>query len=502
MDHFIGWGLNHATDVQRVQKAQQFVDAALDKVRQPLTFAVAAFFEKPLSPRTLMALEIALLSLVREIGRHLLQSVLNACEPERPHELPKDLWFQCDGYRRRNQKTANRHVASRFGAIVLMRRGYRSWQPGDGSLFPLEMLLGLNQSATPALVDWIGRQMAAAGSNQAAVIELLCSDCDVTMGVKRLRECTGRLSESMSEVRQKHQVDALLGALAEAAESSGSRKPVLAVGRDGITLRQHRNSFFEVATAATISVYDRCGKRLTTMYLAWPPELGQATMDRMLTDLIRELLDRYQGPLPRLAYVTDSGSKETSYYQQVLRRMVHPRSGKRLAWTRVADYFHASERIWTMAEALFGKGTQAAGGWATRMLKALKRPSGASRVLHSAASHFHRRQLSKTKTDEFWKAYRYFQSRTRYMRYSDYASAHIPLGSGVTEAACKTIFTQRLKNSGMRWSHEGAKTMLTLRTILLSKTWSSTYTAYLTNRYPSDLRPYEKPPPSEAKTAA
>jgi len=171
VEHLIGWGLNHATDLQRAQKAQQLVDAALDKVRQPLTVAVVAFFEKPLSPSTLMALEIALLALVREIGRHLLQSVLNACEPERPHGLPKDLWFQCDGYRRRNQKTANRHVASRFGAIVLMRRGYRSWQPGDGSLFPLEMLLGLNQSATPALVDWIGRQMAAAGSNQAAVIE-------------------------------------------------------------------------------------------------------------------------------------------------------------------------------------------------------------------------------------------------------------------------------------------------------------------------------------------
>ncbi len=35
------------------------------------------------------------------------------------------------------------------------------------------MLLGLNHSATPALVDWIGHHIATAGSNQAAVIELL-----------------------------------------------------------------------------------------------------------------------------------------------------------------------------------------------------------------------------------------------------------------------------------------------------------------------------------------
>ncbi len=475
MGHLIGWGLDQATDDQRTRKAQQLVDDALEKVRQPLTVAVITFFEQPLSPTSLMTLEVTLLGLVRLIGRHLLESVLNACEPAQPHLLPNNVWFECGGYRRRNEKTARQNVASRFGDLILHRRGYRSWQSGDGSIFPLEMLLGLNHSATPALVDWIGRNMAAAGSNQAAVIALLRTACRVTMGVKRLRACVHQLSESMADLRQAHQVDELLRALSEAAKSTGSRKPVLAVGRDGITLREYKHRFFEVATAATVSVYDRAGKRLTTVYLAWPPELGQATMDRMLTELLTELLDRFTGPLSRLAYVTDSGSNETSYYRHVLRPMVHPRTGKRLDWVRVADYYHTSERIWTMADTLFGKGTKEAHGWATRMLKSLKKPSGASRVLHSAASHFHRRKLSKPKQEDFWKAYRYIQSRTRHMRYSEYASVHIPLGSGVTEAACKTIFTQRLKNSGMRWSHEGAKAILTLRTILLSKTWSSTF---------------------------
>jgi len=63
------------------------------------------------------------------------------------------------------------------------------------------------------------------------------------------------------------------------------------------------------------------------------------------------------------------------------------------------------------------------------------------------------------------------------MRYHDYASRHIPLGSGVTEAACKTIFSQRLKLSGMRWTHVGARTM-NLRVILLSQTWHGTFASY------------------------
>jgi hypothetical protein len=507
VNHLTGWGLDQASDKQRRHEAERAVDEVLACARQPLIDVVVIFFEKPIGPITVMTLEMALLGLVREIGRQLLELVLNTCEPDRSDELPKHVWFECGGYRRRNQKTANRNVASRFGDIVLHRYGYRSWQAGEGSLFPLEMLLGLNHSASPALVDWIGRHIATAGSNQAAVIGLLRTDCNVTMGVKRLRQCVNQLGESMEEFRLEHQVDVLLEALKQAADSSGSRKPVIAVGRDGITLREYAHSAFKVATAGTVSVYDRRGKRLITVYLAHPPELGQATMDQMLTDLITELLERYDGPLPRLAYVTDSGSNETGYFEKVLRRMVHPRTGASLEWTRVADYYHASERIWTMAEVLFGKGTRAADAWAHRMLKSLKKPSGVSRVLHSAASHFHRRQrksrkLSRKKEGIYWTAYRYIQSRATFMRYSEYRSVHIPLGSGVTEAACKTVFTQRLKNSGMRWSHDGAKTILTLRTILLSKSWSSTYSAFLANANSGEMRPYRENQYNTTKTAA
>ena len=37
------------------------------------------------------------------------------------------------------------------------------------------------------------------------------------------------------------------------------------------------------------------------------------------------------------------------------------------------------------------------------------------------------------------------------------------IGSGVVEAACKTLVTQRLKQSGMRWSVRGAQAILTPR---------------------------------------
>lgn len=502
MEHLIGFGLADASEDIQQQTAEKIVNTAFEQTRPAIINAVKTFLATPISPTAFFALEMALLSLTRELGRHLIELTINALEPDDPDVLPHDLWFQSGGYRRRNQKTRNAYVATLFGTVTLWRRGYRAWETLDGSIVPLEMLLGLNEGATPALVDWLGRKMAESGANQARVVELLRQERGVVMGVKRLRACIEQLSEAMSELRAVHQVDALLDALQEAHNSRGSRKPVLSAGRDGITLRRHEHGFFEVATAATVSIYDRAGKRLTTVYLAWPPELGQATMDHMLTSLLRDVLKRWEGPLPRLAYVTDAGSNENGYYERVLRRMLHPRTGKQLCWQRVVDYYHVSERIGDMSTALFGKRKREGTAWARRMLKALKKPSGASRVLHSAASLYHRRKLPKSRKDDFWKAYRYIQKRTRFLRYDEYASNHIPLGSGVTEAACKTIFTQRLKQSGMRWSFEGAKTILSLRVILLSKTWNATYTTHLVNLYPTELRPYSPKRTNQLQNAA
>jgi hypothetical protein len=159
---------------------------------------------------------------------------------------------------------------------------------------------------------------------------------------------------------------------------------------------------------------------------------------------------------------------------QVLRRMRHPRTGKRLEWTRVVDYYHASERLWKMAEALFGQ-RPAARAWARRMQTLLKKPNGIRRVLNSAAALHSRHELKGQRKEEFRKAYNYLRVRTEYMRYAAYKRVGIPCGSGVTEAACKTIYTQRLKLSGMRWQKAGAQTILNLRVLLLSGVWAEAY---------------------------
>jgi len=338
---------------------------------------------------------------------------------------------------------------------------------------------------------------------QQRALNRLRQEYGVGWGVKKLRQLTATLSAAVAEQRPEAQAERLLGWLAEASAGTGPHKPVLSVGRDGISLgvRIKGGRIFEVATTGTVSVLDRRGRRLGTVYLGYTPESGQGTMSRALTGLLREVLSRWQGPLPRLCYVTDAGDNETSYYEQVLRRFRHPRTGEVLEWIRVVDYYHASERIWAMGELLFGKGQRSA-AWVRKMQRWLLKPGGGNRVLHSAAALREQYGLRGKKRTEFQRAYRYLRNRLAYLRYAEYRRWGVPLGSGVTEAGCKTVYTQRLKLSGMSWGKVGAQTILDLRVVLLSGVWDKAYARVLASLEQAQVAGQRATHQKKAKKAA
>jgi hypothetical protein len=63
----------------------------------------------------------------------------------------------------------------------------------------------------------------------------------------------------------------------------------------------------------------------------------------------------------------------------------------------------------------------------------------------------------------------YFEKNRDRMRYGEFRAKSCFIGSGVVEAACKTLVAQRLKGSGMHWSEEGLSYILAMRTALLSR---------------------------------
>jgi hypothetical protein len=470
-----------AVDESEADLVSRDLTEVIEPALQRLRDLAADFRRQPVSPTHTHQFERQLQETLRELGRSIVQHTYNHLEPLADVQaLAKHVHFEADLYTRLNAKTPQ-NAWTLFGQIRLWRVGYRPTdKSGDPTIFPLALSLGLVQGASPALAERMAYFLGAPGMTQGQTLQRLKQDHGVGWGVKKLRQVSDAVSQALTAQRHETQVEKLLELLRQASATTGRHKPVLSVGRDGITLgmRIKRGNVFEVATTGTVSVLDRRGRRLGTVYLAYTPEAQQVTMTRELTRLLRDVLQRWQGSLPRLCYVTDAGDNETTYYDKVLARMKHPCTGAQLNWIRVVDYYHASERIWTLADLLFGKGQQSV-AWARKMQKWLLKPGGVNRVLHSAAALRDQYGLQGTKRAGFQKAYRYLRVRMKYMQYAAYRRVGVPLGSGVTEAACKTVYTQRLKLSGMRWKKAGAQTILNLRVLQLSGVWDRAYARVL-----------------------
>lgn len=78
---------------------------------------------------------------------------------------------------------------------------------------------------------------------------------------------------------------------------------------------------------------------------------------------------------------------------------------------------------------------------------------------------YRQKRLSQQKQEQLERAITYFTNYHSLMKYSEYRKKNYPIGSGITEAACKVIVKQRLCHSGMKWKPQGAESVLCLRTL-------------------------------------
>lgn len=436
---------------------------------------LATFCTHPITPAATHAFESQLQQLLRDLGLDLCAWTYNHLEPDDRQQLPQRLDDAGQRYRCRGRSPNT--IATLFGTCTLRRYLYEDLEPNNPCLFPLERQLGIVAgAATPALADqaawWLAQE------SQGDTLMLLQRYHDVRWSRDTLRQVTACVAAGLEQQRLTVQIDKLLRDLATAAKRRGRFRPALVVGRDGIHLPMRGRQPYKEGATATVSVYDRRGKRVGTVYLGRMPQPGQSTLSEQLTALIEGVLRRWQGALPRLAYVTDMGSHPTTYFRQVLARLCHPRTGERLQWQRIGDYYHAASYVGKMAEALFGD-SGSGRKWLRRMQRRLKEKDGVKRVLQSATYHEQALGLSGRRQQLFQEGYRYLRRHGQWLRYHEYRKQGLPIGSGVTEAACKTVFTQRLKRSGMRWAVSGGQVVVTLRVMLLSGVWAAAVSNWL-----------------------
>ena len=223
---------------------------------------------------------------------------------------------------------------------------------------------------------------------------------------------------------------------------------------------------FKQCMVGTLALDDGAGERLETIYLGQAPELGKAEFLERLDEEWRRLCQRY--PAARRVGLRD-GARDGA-------RDDEPWLAARTSW-QIPGFYHASGYLAGAAAGLRRKGVERA-QWLEEACHTLQHESGAAaRLSGELAAQVEAGSRTRGAAGALAAASGYFAHNIERMDYAVFRAMRFPIGSGVTEAACKTLVKQRLCGSGMPWTRRGAQTVLTLRAILLSTSrWTSRWT--------------------------
>jgi hypothetical protein len=137
----------------------------------------------------------------------------------------------------------------------------------------------------------------------------------------------------------------------------------------------------------------------------------------------------------------------------------------------ILDLFHVLERLWNVAHVFHGEATCAAEQFVTHHLRLLLEGK-----VGYVIGHFKRLRnehaLRGSRQRVVSAAICYYENNRRHMHYDEYLAAGYPIGSGVAEGACRHVVKDRMEQTGMRWTVNGAQAMLHLRAVYLNDNWN------------------------------
>jgi hypothetical protein len=132
---------------------------------------------------------------------------------------------------------------------------------------------------------------------------------------------------------------------------------------------------------------------------------------------------------------------------------------------RNRDLFHAREHLWVLAGKLFPADDSQRKRWDSGLQKKLD--AGKIEALVKQLRAF---PAPSVEAADFWRVEAdYFKRNRERMRYPQFRRQKLFVGSGVIEAACRTVIAKRLKQSGMFWTVRGANAIIALRCCRLNR---------------------------------
>ncbi len=139
---------------------------------------------------------------------------------------------------------------------------------------------------------------------------------------------------------------------------------------------------------------------------------------------------------------------------------------------QIVDLWHAQQHVWQVARAVFGRSTPTGTTWAQQACSHLVQGQIEDLVAAISALPAVPPPPGQTRSVPE-QAVDYFTTNAARMRYPVFRAQGMHVGSGIAEAACKTVVSSRAKRSGMRWTPDGLDALLPLRTAVLNGTYDT-----------------------------
>jgi len=382
---------------------------------------------------TMLESEDSILKCVNEVGTLATEAALKQFDADGDH-----VKFTSRCQNGKNYQTP-------YGVAQIDRYVYQT-SKGGKVYIPLESGARIIQGATPRFAKILSHKY----SNSAApnVIE----DLNENHGRKIAQSYLQNVTDYVGSVAQAKEE-------CWEYEAPTLEKPVNCIGisLDGAYIPTVDEGYRE-GMVGTIAYYDKKGDRLHTTYVAASPEYGKAQFfERFEREICREK-ERY--PDAETVGVADGAKDNWSFLEKHTSK-------------QILDFWHAAEYLGEASHAVFPRksNTDEREEWLEQQCHDLKHKKGAATRILNKLKECTETRLNKITKEKLIDAITYFQNNIAAgrMKYYQHTENNLPIGSGVIEAACKTIIKYRLCASGMRWKSCGMKIILSIRALVKTK---------------------------------
>ena len=415
------------------------------------------------------ALETAVRSAAMNFGARALEACVNAdrsdcAQPRLPCEC--GTWASRCGDRLKRFATA-------VGTVTLRRGYYHCGDCGSG-FYPKDRRLGLvGSSLSQAVCRMVA--FSAAHLSFASARDLLWELSSVRVSAKQVErsaEHTGGQVAADEITRVEVEPDI-------------AATKYLAMDGTGVPMRK-------------VETGGRRGKQ---------PDGGARTREMKLVSVwSADTLDKKGRPVPDPMSVTHNAAIETAHaadrdrqvspFAQRVQREADRRSfydagrqvvigdGARWIWNtceelfpdaiQIVDIYHAKEKLWDVAKAVYGDGADLTGQW-MKERKAQLRTGDIEALLEVLDGLSQAHPVAEQTAG-------YFRHNIERMRYGEFRRQKLCVSSAVVESGCKNVIGTRLKRGGMHWSLAGANAIVALRCSVLSRRFDDFWYARAENQ--------------------